>query len=387
MLRKIGVTRIYEVADGVAALEMIATSMELPAVIIIDLNMPRMDGIELIHCLWEQYYRPALIIASAADAKLISTVEAMVTALNFPMLGTVQKPIMGSNLEDMLHRFDTAYKPKVATPANDIRITADDLKQAIIAGDIVPYYQPKVSLQSSSVVSCEALGRWLHPQHGFIPPSQFIPIAEDHGLIEMLTLHMLECVLDDMDSWLGQDLHMPVAINISMKLLSDRNIANQLIYRVERRNFQPENLILEITESALMSNIANSLACISRLRLKGFRLSIDDYGTGFSSMQQLSRIPFTELKIDKSFVTKAHNTDHLRTILQSALDMGSMLGLTTIAEGVETVEELELLKAMGCKEIQGYLFAKPMPSIELNGWLDDNSQKVKALCLGESVTC
>ncbi len=311
----------------------------------------------------------------------------MVTALNFPMLGTIQKPIAGANLENMLQQFDNAYKPKVATPTNVVRITPDELKQAIVAGQIVPYYQPKVSLQSSTVVSCEALGRWLHPQHGFIPPDQFIPIAEEHGLIEMLTLHMLECVLEDMDDWLEQNLHMPVAINISMKLLSDRNIANQLIYRVERRNIHPENLILEITESALMSNIANSLACISRLRLKGFRLSIDDYGTGFSSMQQLSRIPFTELKIDKSFVTKAHNTDHLRTILQSALDMGSMLGLTTIAEGVETVEELELLKAMGCKEIQGYLFAKPMPSVELSGWLEDNIQKVKALCSGVALVC
>ena len=160
-----------------------------------------------------------------------------------------------------------------------------------------------------------------------------------------------------------------IALNISAQSLSDRRFANEIIRRVDDARISPSSLMLEITESALVSDLAAALGTLGRLRLKGFGLSIDDYGTGFSSMQQLSRLPFTELKIDRSFVHHAHDKWNLRAILQSAIEMAQRLGLTTVAEGVETREDMVLLRSLGCRYAQGYLFAAPMPASAISSWL------------------
>ena len=200
-------------------------------------------------------------------------------------------------------------------------------------------------------------------------PARFIALAEQNGLIERITLLVLDAVLRDLCTWRGRDFHPTVAINVSAALLADRAFVNELIGRVDAAGIAPGSLIVEITESALLGDLAASLGALGRLRLKGCGLSIDDYGTGFSSMQQLARLPFTELKIDRSFVRHAHEKWQLRTILGCAISMARRLSVTTVAEGIESREELELLRAFGCDYAQGYLIAEPMCAASLISWV------------------
>ena len=203
-----------------------------------------------------------------------------------------------------------------------------------------------------------------------IAPARFITLAEQTGLIDRITLLVLDAVLRDRRAWRARGFHPTVAINVSASLLAERAFVNELIGRVDAAGIAPGSLILEITESALLGDLAASLGALVRLRLKGYGLSIDDYGTGFSSMQQLARLPFTELKIDRSFVRHAHEKWQLRTILGCAISMARRLSVTTVAEGIESREELELLRALGCDYAQGYLIAEPMCAASLISWIE-----------------
>ncbi|RZA02487.1 MAG: EAL domain-containing protein [Moraxellaceae bacterium] len=220
------------------------------------------------------------------------------------------------------------------------------------------------------------------PVKGVIPPCEFIDLATELGLLKELTLGMLDFILADVNAWNSLDLFPSVSLNISVTLLEDPTFANHIIRSVKNANISPTKILLEITESALMKDPAVALGTIGRLKLNGFGFSIDDYGIGFSSMQQLSYIAFSELKIDRSFVNRMTESEHLCNIVQSALDMGQRLSLTTVAEGVETKEELQILRDMGCHEIQGHLFSSAMPACDVLPWLHDNKLRIASLCRG-----
>jgi EAL domain-containing protein (putative c-di-GMP-specific phosphodiesterase class I) len=262
----------------------------------------------------------------------------------------------------------------------------ESLRHAISRGEIIPAYQPKLNLQPGTrhqqpqLAGWEALARWTDAQGISYAPCQFIPLAEQEHLIVSLTLSLLDQVLADLHSWQQQGFTTSVAINLSAASLNEPDLASNIIQRVVAAGIAPRQLSFEITESALVMDLPAALATISRLRLKGFGFSIDDYGTGFSSMQQLSRFPFTELKIDRSFVQGAPRQQHIRQILQSAVDMGRRMGINSVAEGVETLEELELLKALGCRQAQGYLIARPMPAARVIPWVQQELHTKLQLC-------
>lgn len=192
---------------------------------------------------------------------------------------------------------------------------------------------------------------------------------------------MLDQVLAEMSIWNQRGQPLPVALNLSATCLGNRDLTNAILQKVSQARLNPGLITFEITESAFVMDLPAALASISRLRLKGFGFSIDDYGTGFSSMQQLSRFPFTELKIDRSFVHGVAERESLRAILQSAVDMGRRLGITTVAEGVESRAELQLLRAMGCRQAQGYGFARPMSGKALQAWLGEPLRAALRLCM------
>ncbi len=245
---------------------------------------------------------------------------------------------------------------------------------------IVPHYQPIVSIRTGKAIGFEALARWVTLEGKIITPGSFIDMAEAHGLIDRLTLQMLDQLLADLAHWHSRGLYPSVSFNVSARSLSDRNFANEILNRVDAADISPRSLVLEITESALLSDLASAIGSLGRLRLRGFGLSIDDYGTGFSSMQQLSRLPFTTLKIDRSFVSKADQKWNLQTMLQSAIEMGHRLGLVTVAEGVETMEEMILLESLGCQCVQGFLFSPAMPAAAVQSWLRQDKARIRALC-------
>jgi len=377
ILQSMGIGPIYQAANGVEALQRLSEEGIDPAVLLVDLHMPEMDGIELIQALGKLDIHIAVIIVSGADATLLDTLGSMVRACKMTMLGALPKPLNGN----ILLRTLTRYQPEaVPPPPTRIQPSALDIKRAIRLKHIKPFYQPKVCLKTAQVVGFEALARWCDPLKGTVLPCDFIDLATSHGLLKDLTLSMLEAILEDMNAWQSLTLHPAISLNIAVSLLEDSYFANLIIRSVKQANISPAKILLELTESALMKDQAAALGSIGRLKLNGFRFSIDDYGTGFSSMQQLSHIAFSELKIDRSFICRVSESKYLCNIVQSALDMGHRLGLTTVAEGVENLEELHLLKAMGCDQIQGFLFARAMPACDVLPWLNDNGVAITQMC-------
>jgi EAL domain-containing protein (putative c-di-GMP-specific phosphodiesterase class I)/CheY-like chemotaxis protein len=380
LLHSMGLELIYEAANGLAALHILRSQTLHPAVLLVDLHMPGMDGIELIQAVAKLNPQIAIIIVSSADGMLLDTLGSLVHACQMRMLGALPKPLNGQNLRATLARYQPApeHRPKAHYPSP----SALDIKRAIRLNHIKPFYQPKVSLKQGKVVGFEALARWCDPLKGIIPPSEFIALASAHGLLKELTLSMLDAVLADMSAWHSLDIFPVISLNIAVTLLEDRHFAKDIISKVRQADIAPTKILLELTESALMNDQAAALGTIGRLKLNGFGFSIDDYGTGFSSMQQLSRIAFSELKLDRSFVCRVNENAHLCNIVQSALDMGQRLGLTTVAEGVETREELRVLQAMGCDEVQGFLFSPAMPACDVLPWLNSQDRAIQRLCRG-----
>jgi EAL domain-containing protein (putative c-di-GMP-specific phosphodiesterase class I) len=214
---------------------------------------------------------------------------------------------------------------------------------------------------------------------GLVPPDQFIAVAEEQGLIHALTLSVMNQALGQLALWDARGLELSIAVNVSAQLLDSPDLVEEISSLAARHALPPSRVTLEITETTAAGDLGAALGVLARMRLKGFGLSIDDYGTGFSSMQQLARIPFTELKIDRSFVHGSAKSKHARVILQSALDMARRLELVSVAEGIETMEDWRLLQEFGCMIGQGYLIAKPMPAAALQEWIRSHRSRLHEL--------
>jgi diguanylate cyclase (GGDEF)-like protein/PAS domain S-box-containing protein len=251
---------------------------------------------------------------------------------------------------------------------NSVKVAAE-LRSAIDHGHLVVHYQPKVELATGLVDSVEALVRWNHPERGLLPPDEFIALAERTGLIRDLTDKVLDVALHQCATWRSEGLDIPVAVNLSPRLLGQSDLVGSIRESLQDAGVPAGRLTLEITESAFPENSRVLSATLDQLGALGVRLSVDDFGTGFSSLSKLKELPVQELKIDKSFVFALAEdaTDH--SIVRSIIELARSLNLTVVAEGVETPEVLELLGSLGCPLAQGYLFSKPIPGPGLTGWM------------------
>ncbi len=366
MLGALGATRVSEAGDGKAALDIFTAAQPPVDIIISDLEMPGMDGMEFMRHVGEADRPVSVILSSALDAALISSVEAMTKAYGITLLGAISKPVTQDKLRALIEKF-APPKPRArrqAAPA----IPLDEIRRGLKAGEFEPFFQPKVSLSDGTVTGAEALARWRHPKKGLVAPYAFIPAMEDAGLIDDLTWVILEKSAARCREWADHGLELAVSVNLSLKSLGEPGLAERITERVAAQKLDPKYIVLEITESAAMTDVGKALENLTRLRMKHFELSIDDYGTGYSSMQQLSRIPFSELKIDQSFVISALENESSKVILSSSLDMARKLGLKAVAEGVETRAHWNLLQSLGCDIAQGYFIAKPMEAGAFEGW-------------------
>jgi EAL domain-containing protein (putative c-di-GMP-specific phosphodiesterase class I)/FixJ family two-component response regulator len=363
LMRELGCGTLHTASDGQAALDFLCQCPQLPALVIMDLEMPGMDGVELVQTLAERNLRPPVIIASDAAASIISSVAMIVEDLNFPFLGSIRKPVAREAMRRALLRFGDPAESVAQAGQGSGAWSHETLRQAIVKHDIVPWYQPKIDLSTGDVVGVEALARWQD-----VEPSHFIAAAEQSGMICDLTRSLLDHSLQDLRRWKNLGAHLSLSLNVSPMLLAERSFADRVTERCAAAGVHPGALVLELTENTLATGTA-AFANLASLRLKGFGISIDDYGVGYSSLQQLSRVACTELKIDRSFVHGAVRHRHLRTIVESAIEMGYRLGVTTVAEGVETEEELSLLRSLGCHLAQGYVVARPMPGSEVVSWM------------------
>ena len=336
-------------------------------VIVLDLMMPGVDGIEIIRFLTEMNCDALVILMSGFDSGVLHSAQKLATEKGLHVGGSLSKPFRYDELFQLLNNL--SITPKSFTD----NLTIDppsvkELKKAIFKNELIVYYQPKVSLNNQTVYAAEALVRWNHPTSGMIGPDYFIPTAEKNGLIDDLTWVVLEQVLTNASEWREQGLDMQVAINMSAITFNDLDLPEKMGQIVDKYNHKPSQLILEVTETALIEDFTKSLDILTRLRMKGFHLSIDDFGTGYSSLIQLHRAPFSEIKIDRSFVSEMEKDDEANAIVETIIMLGHKLKMSIIAEGVETKECNNRLVSLGCDQAQGFLFARPMPGNEILEW-------------------
>jgi EAL domain-containing protein (putative c-di-GMP-specific phosphodiesterase class I) len=367
MLASLGAKHVAEASDGRAALDLFRAAAQPMDIIISDLDMPGMDGMEFIRHVGAAGIPVSVILSSALDPALVSSVETMTKAYGITLLGAIEKPVTPQKLEALINKH-TPPKAKLAKAPGAASFPLEDIRRGLMSGQFVPFFQPKVGLADGAVTGVEALARWLHPEKGVVAPYAFIGPLEDNGLIDNLSWVMLETSAKLCREWTSRGLDVTVSVNLSLKSLTDPGLAERITSLVQKQDLDPRRMVLEVTESAAMTDVGRALENLTRLRMKGFGLSIDDYGTGYSSMQQLSRIPFTELKIDQSFVLSALEKESSKVILASSLDMARKLKLHSVAEGVETRAHWNLLRSLGCDIAQGYFVAKPMDAHTFSEW-------------------
>lgn len=363
LLAEMGVERTLEAADGLPALDMLRNLPEPPDVVLMDLDMPGMDGIECIGHIAQERLARAVVVVSALDAALLNTVQTMTRAYGLRMLGSLEKPLTRDKLEYVLNRFSDSGAESL--DESDIEFTVDELTAALQAGEIVPWFQPQVEFANGRVIGVEALARWERPDGNVVRPLAFVPALEKEGLAVDLAMRMLDESCRWLADWGRGGLPIKVSVNVSPAALVSPDVADRYQAIVESHGVRPESVVLEITESSVMLDAARGLGLLARLRLKGFGLSIDDFGTGYSSLSQLSRIPFTELKIDQEFVSGCHRNQRKRAVVETSLDLAKKLQLQTVAEGVETSDDWQLLAELGCDIAQGWLIGRPVPGSEL----------------------
>lgn len=373
MLTKLGARHIVETRNGRLALEILQSKTQTVDVSFVDLDMPEMDGIELVRHLANEDHETAVVLTTALDSALLFSVETMSKAYGITVLGTFEKPATPELLQDLLSH----YQPPELRPEKSARLpafTPEEIRHGIRTGQFEPFFQPKVELTSGKVTAVEAFVRWRHPRLGLVSPSAFIPLLETGGHMQELTWVVIERAAAACRAWHDQGLPLSVSINLSPTSLAEQGLAERILAHIAQHGIEPHYVTFEITELMAMTDLPVCLENLARLRMKGFGLSVDDYGTAHASVQQLLRIPFLDLKIDRSFVAGAARNKEMRIALASCLDLAGKLGRNSVAVGVETREDWDLLRELGCTYAQGYYIAKPMERDAVPGWVAEWSQ-------------
>jgi EAL domain-containing protein (putative c-di-GMP-specific phosphodiesterase class I) len=356
-------TKASEFFDGIHA-------VDPNAILVLDLFMPEMDGIEVMRRLAEVPNPPALILISGHDAGVLHSAEELGRAHNLKILASLSKPVS-------VVKFRSLLRP-LAVPSPQAKsldhksswrgFTPRDLQRAILEKELVLHFQPQLDIEHGEIAGVEALVRWQHPEQGLIGPDRFIPLAERFGWMRELTSLVLNMSIVQIQKWKDADFDVTVSINIAADNITSLALPEQLADLLREKKLDPTRLTLEVTESSLMGELATALDILTRLRMKGIKLSIDDFGTGYSSLVQLHRMPFTELKIDRSFVSNMTDDEEARAIVKTCILLGHDLGMQVVAEGIEQPSHLNLLWQMGCDIAQGYLLSRPIPGDDLLAW-------------------
>ncbi len=352
LLAGLGIERAFEAANGREALERMIALQDKPDVLLVDLDLPEMDGIELIGHVASRRLARAVVVLSALDPALLNTVQTMARASGLRVLGAVEKPLTAAKLQEVLLHFHN--EPEENGYLAPLEFDRDTLVEAIEREEIEPWFQAQVSIASGHAVGVEALARWVRGDQVLLP-SQFLHQVEREGLIDALTESMLRKSCRWRARWAAAGLDLRLSVNVSMLNLARVDTADRYQQIVQQAGVRTRDVVLEVTEGSVMGEAASALNVLARLRLKGFGLAIDDFGTGYSSLSQLSQIPFTELKIDQGFITGAMRQPRKRAVVETSLELARKLDLGTVAEGVETVDDWQMLAELGCDYAQGYL--------------------------------
>lgn len=351
-----------------ASLHLASAKVDL---LILDLNLGRRDGLEVLHYLNRIKLTAPVLIISSCDARTAHSVIKVGQASGLRMLGFLPKPLRLPELTALFNQLDG-----VSNPVSD-----DSLNSAIENEHFFLMYQPKVDLASSRPVSVEALLRWKDPELGVIPPDKFIHFAETHGQIAPITWWVMEAAIAQMARWQASGIRVGMAINMSAVLFSRTDICDITAQLLDKHGVDPTLLTLELTETSEVSNLMLGLETMTRLRIMGVELSLDDFGTGHASFSQLYQIPFSEIKIDKLFIGEIDRDPAANAIVRNIVSLGQSLGMRVVAEGIENQQQQQALLDIGCEQGQGYYIGKPMTAKDFECWFVNHnaSCEVKSL--------
>ncbi|MEX2481343.1 MAG: EAL domain-containing protein [Gammaproteobacteria bacterium] len=374
VLDRLGIGEHHGADGGATALETLTAMQGEIDVVLLDLKMPGMDGIEFLHALAETPYRPDIVLLSGVEQNLLRAAEEFARSNGLSVLGGTRKPIRPDDLRRVLVKYVRTQPAQPAMPraGNVYELTEECFDEGLSTGALVPYYQPKVVLATGRVSGVEALSRWRLPDGSLLSPDAFIPFAERTGRIHALTLALMRSVFADCGDWLSNGIPLEVAVNVAPVSFNDPHFPELIDDYAAMEGIASSQIIIEVTERTITDDVVAMLGVLMRLRLRGITLSIDDFGTGYSSLKQLHKMPFTEIKIDRAFVCGAADDERARSILKSSIELAKRLDLNTIAEGVETSADLDIVRALGCDMVQGFYYAKPMPGAEFLRWLADH---------------
>jgi len=341
------------------------------SIMVLDLNMPTMDGVEVIRKMGKTGQNTHIILVSGYDDGVLHSAEKLAQEHALNIVGTLSKPLQVSDFMNMLKSIDTdnafdVYDNRSKTD----EITAAEILEGIEQQQMELYYQPQIELRTNTLKGVEALVRWHHPTRGFVPPGMFIEIAEREGLMGELTSYIINMAVKQINEWKNAGIKITVSVNVSAENITSLSLPEHLSDLIQDHGLDPQSVVLEITESALMGELKTALDILTRLRMKGFGLSIDDFGTGNSSLVLLHRVPFTELKIDMSFVKQMDKDLDARAIVETCVMLAHKLNMESVAEGIENENVQKALTMMGCDMGQGFHLAKPMPASDLLQWID-----------------
>ncbi|WP_404383304.1 EAL domain-containing protein [Caenispirillum salinarum] len=334
-------------------------------VVILDLSMPDMDGIDFIRELSKSGPEVRLVLSSGHGERMLDAARRIATERGLTVIGTLPKPFGFEDLKRILQ----ATRPAARPCGNGCRWAPElkDLRRALAEGEIVPYFQPQVNLRTLRLTGAEALVRWPHPDHGMVTPDRLVPLVLEAGLESDLILALIRQSLETVDVLSRHGIGCRMSVNASAPALRSFALADEILSLLRDRH-DPSVLTLEVTETGAVGHLAEALDVLSRLRLRGVHLAIDDFGTGYSSLQQLAALPFNELKIDRSFIAGVDESGSRRRMLDGMADLGRRLDMTVVAEGVERDEEWLAVREAGCDMVQGYLIARPMPAADFVDW-------------------
>jgi EAL domain-containing protein (putative c-di-GMP-specific phosphodiesterase class I)/FixJ family two-component response regulator len=365
-LRAQGIDTIRVYDDASSALESLAHSHDRVAIVVCDLQMPGMDGVEFIRNIASLGYSGGLLLFSAEETAIVGSARELAMAHGLCVGPALHKPVYPNELELAL-RDVLRMSAASASTRKPLELYESELDQVAVE-NVEPWYQPKIDLSTLEIVGFEALARWRSETHGILTPGNLATTQRYAAHMKEVSSTLLITAISDLAEWTGRGHPWTVSVNVTAELLADIRLTESIVALALRFQAPLEKLTLEITEQEAFVQPSAQLDTANRLRLRRISLSIDDFGTGHSSLANLRDLPFDELKIDRSFVAGAARNERGRKILQSTLALAADLGMTTVAEGVETEEEFRLVRELGAAQAQGYYFSPALPIDEVLPW-------------------
>lgn len=341
----------------------------LPTHVVLDLSMPEMDGIEVMKALSERSHRAGIIIASGMGARVIESARKYADESGLKIVGVLEKPVSPRQFRELLAR-PLAAENAAGVSAEMPRHSIDDaaIRRALDCGEFVPYYQPRIDCMTGNLAGFEALARWQHPDFGVLLPNNFIPRLESNGWIDEFTGMITGDALDWFANASLRGFGLTLSLNISRASLGPHGLINFIQERARKHNIDPRRIILEVTETGVMADPSEAIGAFTRVRTSGFELAIDDFGIGYSSMSQLVRLPFSEIKIDHSFVGSMLKSREAHAAVKCIIELAANLDMRVTAEGVESLECYRKLQDMGCDFAQGFFFAQALSADDVVTW-------------------